>query len=427
MGRARTRNATVQTGERGATTSTERSLFVYGSERQATVRELDLMIALDSWAKSIDGAITWPIRTGRWDIKPTDGDRGEADEAKRQLRPIGGRFVAGMSSAVSRRVSNAEQVWEMEGRTAVLKDVAFRPADQCEAVRDDNGRIIGFRQQAWTARRTIDDEFLIADRKAFVYVHDDASRPGVGVSALDTAYQDYVNKKKLRFYRNKSLEKFGGPTTHVKTEATAGSDGWKAAEDAAADARSGGAITTDMKTELSYLVAPNPGVAFRQAIQDHNFEMAVSAYVQFLALAQEGNSGAYALSRDHSDFLTIVTEGRMAEMAQAASDGPVRDIVELNFGEQAAFPVFEFEPFSEHESRAIVAAAETLFGKLGEPMPDFLKEAIIEGYAKHLGVEKPANADATADEDAEADAKDESDTQETRQTPARPGREGNDR
>jgi len=148
--------------------------------------------------------------------------------------------------------------------------------------------------------------------------------------------------------------------------------------------------------------------------------MAVSAYVQFLAMAQEGNSGAYALSRDHSDFLTLVTEGRMAEMARAATDGPVRDIVALNFGENAAFPTFEFEPFSEHESRRIVAAAETLFGKLGEPMPDWLKEAVTEGYAKHLGVEKPEGAD-----DQDGDRDDDADDQDkTRQTPAKPKQEG---
>lgn len=383
----------VETGERGTTSSDERSLFVYGSERQPTVRELDQMLAFDSWAKSIDGALSWPIRTGRWFVKPAEGDRGEAAEVKRQLRPIARRLVAGMSSAVSRRISSAEQIWEMEGNTAVLKDVAFRPHDQCEPVRDDNGRIIGFRQRAWSPRRSVNDEFLFADRKAFVYVHDAMSRPGVGISALDTAYQDYVNKRKLRFYRNKSLEKFGGPTTHAKTDAPAGSKERESVEQAAANARSGAAITTDTKTELSYLVAPNPGMAFRQAIQDHNFEMAVSAYVQFLALAQEGNSGAYALSRDHSDFLTIVTEGRMTEMGQAASDGPVSDIVALNFGDDAAFPTFEFEPFSENESRAIVAAADTLFAKLGESMPVWLKEAITEGYAKHLGVEKPATTD----------------------------------
>lgn len=438
MGRTRDQaasNGRVETGERGTASASEHTLFVYGDERQPTLRELDRMISFDSWAKSVDGAITWPIRSGRWRIQPAEGDRGEAAEVERQLRPkVGGRLVAGMSTAVSRRIRCAELIWETQDRdgkpvpsdspaasVVALKDVAFRDVEQCEPERDDHGRIKGFRQQAWTMRRSVDDLFLFEDRKAFVYVHDDAARPGVGVSALDTAYQDHVNKKKLRFYRNKSLEKFGGPTTHIKTGAQPGTQAWIDAEDVASKARSGGAITTDKETELAYLTTPNPGVAFRQAIQDHNFEMAVSAYVQFLAMAQEGNSGAYALSRDHSDFLTLVTEGRMAEMAQAATDGPVRDIVVLNFGEGAAFPTWEFEPFSQHESRAIVAAAETLFGKLGEPMPDWLKNMITEGYAKSLGFEKPADADDEADADA-----DEADDPDARgdDTQDRPGRGG---
>ena len=437
---AGSRNGRVETGERGTASASEHTLFVYGDERQPTLRELDRMISFDSWAKAVDGGITWPIRSGRWRIKEAEGDTGEAAEVERQFRPkVGGRLVAGMTTAVSRRVRCAELIWETEDRDGkpvppdspaasvlALKDVAFRDVEQCEPERDDHGRIVGFRQQAWTLRRSVDDTFLFEDRKAFVYVHDDAARPGVGVSALDTAYQDHVNKKKLRFYRNKSLEKFGGPTTHIKTPATPGTKAWNDAEDVAEKARSGAAVATDKETELEYKTVPNPGVAFRQAIQDHNFEMAVSAFVQFLAMAQEGNSGAYALSRDHSDFLTLVTEGRMAEMAQAATDGPVRDIVVLNFGESAAFPTFEFEPFSEHESRAIVAAAELLFDKVGAPMPDWLKDLITEGYAKHLGFEKPSEADAEDGDDADGDRGEDGDDQDEAAGDGNRRREGED-
>lgn len=385
-------------GVAGASSYLGDSLIQYGNRRPPTVVQLDAMIRFDPWAEAIEGALTWPIRPAKWSIKESEGDTGEAEEARRQFAPLASRAIAGAVSAICRRVAFAEQVWTYDraANRAVLEDLAFRPADQCEVIPDANGRPTGFRQRAYArGRGLVNEDFLAGgdERKAFVFLHDSSRRPGVGRSAMEAAYQHYEDKQKHSFYRGKSLEKYGGPSTHGKTNVQYGSEAWNSFEAVVRDARSGASIVTDKESEIDYLVPPKAGDAFRQARQDLNFEMAVSAFVQFLALSQEGNSGAFALSRDHHDFLTVVTEGRMAEIAEGFTSGPIYDLTFWNFGPGAAFPYFEFEPLSENVSKRIIEAAGRLFAKTGRPMPQWLAEGVAEGYARSLGVEKPEDAD----------------------------------
>lgn len=355
------------------------------------------MMSFDPWAEAIEGALTWPIRSAPWSIQETDGDRGEAAFVRERFGKLAIRAIAGSLTAVGRRVAHAEQVWDLDGEDVILADLAFREADQCVVERDRNNRPIGFRQRAYaglvSGRGFVNEPFLFADRKAYVFFHDAATRPGAGRSALEGAYQHHLDKKKLYFYRYKLLEKYGGPSTVGKRGTGGGEDERRAFEKAVADARSGASVVIDADDDIGYLDPPNAGEAFGATIRDLNFEMAVASFVQFLALAQEGNSGAYALSRDHSDFLTIVTEGRMAELADALTTGPIRDLVFWNFGPDASFPAFEFEPLSEHVSKKMAEAAGRLFAKTGRPMPRWISEGIVDGYAASLGVEKPEDAD----------------------------------
>lgn len=394
-----------QEGERGisggeATSYLDDSLFRYGGRRRPAPGQLDAMLRFDPWAFTIEEALTWPVRAAQWSIEPAEGDTGEAEEATRQFAPVADRAVAGTLAAVCRRVAYAEMVWDYspEERRVILADLAFRPIEQCTPIPDKNNRIIGFKQRAYApGRGAVNEDFLLAERKAFVFLHDSAKRPGTGSSVLEAAYQHYEDKQKVLFYRFKSLEKYGGPSTHGKTSAAPNSDERRSFEEAVRDARSGASIVTGPEDEILYLAPPNAGVAFRQTQQDLNFEMAVSGFVQFLGLAQHGNSGAYALSRDHSDFLTIITGGRMGQIADAFTQGPVHDITYFNHGSDAAFPTFKFEPLSDHVIQRVLKGAEVLFGKLGAEMPDWLKDGIVEGYARSMGIEKPKEAETVGE------------------------------
>ena len=404
-----TRNGSKpQTGERGtsgASSFAYDSLLSYGKQRtRPKPHQIDRMLSEDGWASAIEGAQVWPIRSLEWSVEEADGDTGEAEEVRAQLEPLADKLVAGMSSAIARGVAFFEQVWGYRGGRVVLEDIVLRPAEQCEVLRNRNGRPIGFRQRAYVqGRGPVNEDFLFADRKAFVFFHDEASRPGVGVAALTPTYHNFEDNGKRAFYQDFLLEKYAGPSTHVKTHAEPGTPAWRAAEEVARDMRSGAGVVTDPSTEIAQLLTPNAGLAFRNARRDAHFESAVSQYVQNLALAESGNSGAYALSRDHSDLRTLVADGRVKEQDDRATAGPVADIVFWNYGPGGSVPSFNRGSLSEHVTARILAAAETLFAS-GHPVPDWIVEGILERYGPALGIDKPEGADEPEDQRAADEA-----------------------
>ncbi len=300
------------------------------------------------------------------------------------------RVVAGMCQAVGQRIAYAELVWGLNEKSLpVLVDVAFRPVETCTPERDRNGRVIGFKQRAFAEGRNVDATFLVSERKAFVYAHDSTVNPTTGKSAFETAYHYFTDKRKILFYRYKNLEKFAGPTTHGKTKET-NREKREAFERSVREARSGAAVITGPEDSIDYLQASNPGVAFRQAITDVNFEMAVSTLVQWLALAQEGNSGAYNSSEVQYRLLNNVTEGRIAEMEEAAG-GLCKAICDVYYGPGAAVPTVECEDIAEEPKERIRSAAEQHFAK--NPLPDWLLGPLEEAFARQMGIEKPEDAD----------------------------------
>jgi hypothetical protein len=359
--------------------------------RKPSPTDLDHMISVDGWALAMYAALVWPIRSLRWSVVPAEHDAGEAELCRAQLEPLMRRIVAGMCEAIGHGISFAELVWgsSVDGNL-FLKDVAFRPVWSCIPKLNRNGRLVGFRQVAYgVVGGLVDEEFLVEERKAFVYAHDSTLAPNAGKSAFETAYQYFTDKRKVLFYRFKNLEKFGGPSTHGKTKATGKKR--EAFETAVRDARNGAAIITDPEDEISYLQVPNAGLAFRQAITDLNFEMAVSAQVQHLAYAQEGNSGSYNASEVQQRLLRKITEGRIAEMEAVAGE-LCRHISEVNLGLGAAIPSIQADAAAGEIRELIKEAAKMLFGN--RPIPEWFAEEITLGYARQMHIEKPEGVEA---------------------------------
>ena len=373
---------------------------VLGKRPKPSPADLDHMISVDGWAEAMYSALTWPIRRPKWSVVPAEGDTGEADLCREQLEPLLRRIVAGMCQAVGHGVAFAELVWNIDSGandgTVVLEDVAFRPVSTCRPERDRNGRVIGFKQVAFGQSGVVNEKFLVSERKAFVYAHDSTTSPGIGKSAFETAYHYFTDKRKVLFYRFKNLEKFGGPSTHGKTKATG--EKRKSFETAVRDARNGAAIITDPEDEIAYLQTPNAGLAFRQAITDLNFEMAVSTLVQWLAYAQEGNSGSYNASEVQNRLLESVTEGRISEMQDEAAV-LCRHICEVNFGEGAAVPKIEAESIAQEPKELAKDAVQTVLED--RRMADWFEEALVEAYARMLRIEKPEGAAWFANESRE--------------------------
>lgn len=353
------------------------------------------MLNLDGWVQAMHAGLTWPIRRLKWSVVEAEGDTGEADEVRAQLDRLMPKIVAGMSQGVAHGVAFAEIVWEEsdDGGRLVIEDVAFRHVSTCKPERDKNGRIVGFKQIAYGTGGFVNEMFLEAGRKAFIYAHDSTTSPGVGRSAFETAYQYFQDKRKVLFYRFKNLEKFGGPSVVGKTKA----EGQAKVDfaDALNDLRNAGVAALGPDEEAAILHAPNAGVAFRQAITDLNFEMAVSALMQWLALAQEGNSGAYNSSQVQANLLNDATGGRVVEM-QDAVDALPRHICEVNFGPGAAVPTIDAEIIDEGARKALKDAGDRLID--WEHLPAWIRAVLPEAYVRLFGIDKPEGADEGADD-----------------------------
>lgn len=380
---------------------------VLGRRPKPSLQDLNHMLNLDGWVQGMHAALTWPIRRLQWSVVEAEGDTGEADEVRAQLNKLMPTIVAGMSQGVAHGVSFAEIVWaESQDRSRlVIEDVAFRPVSTCTPERAKNGRVVGFRQLAYGQHGFVNETFLEVERKAFVYAHDSTTSPGVGRSAFETAYQYFQDKRKVLFYRFKNLEKFGGPSVVGKTNAEGAAKSDFA--DALNDLRNAGVAALGPDEEATILHAPNAGMAFRQAITDLNFEMAVSTLMQWLALAQEGNSGAYNSSQVQADLLNDATGGRVVEMQDAADVLP-RYICEVNFGANAAIPTIRAELIDEGARKTLKEAGDRLVD--WENLPAWMRTALPEAYARLFGIEKPENADETVPDGSDPSQGDDSET-----------------
>lgn len=393
-----------ETGERGTSHSDAFSLFApVGNlpgdrRRRPTPQEINVVRDTDGWAEGAFVALTRPIRATTWSVVPHEDDAGEADLCREMLTPLLSNLVAGMCGAVGDGISFAELVWELRDDEPWLADVAFRPVDQCEPIRSKTGRIEGFKQVAYSGRGMVNETFRIDEMKAFVFLHDEASNRGVGRSALTNAFHNATDKRKLDWLRKKGLEKSGLPTTHGKTNATGAQR--EAFERAVNDARGGASVVTNLEDQIAFLSAPNAGVGFRQAITDGNFEAAVASQVAWLALAQEGNSGSYNSSDVQMRLLTSVTEGRIAEMEEAASALP-KMVCDLYFGLGAAVPSIRAESVDEEPKDRIRSTTEEYFARNG--VPEWLVGPLVEAYARMMGFEKPEGADGGAKQPRAAD------------------------
>jgi hypothetical protein len=70
----------------------------------------------------------------------------------------------------------------------------------------------------------------------------------------------------------------------------------------------------------------------QKAIESCNSEMALSVLAQFIMLGQQGNTGAFALSRDQSDFFLDGLQYIVDLICGVINDKVIRPYLEINFG-----------------------------------------------------------------------------------------------
>jgi hypothetical protein len=82
--------------------------------------------------------------------------------------------------------------------------------------------------------------------------------------------------------------------------------------------------------------------------------MAKACLAQFLDLGTSGERGSFALSRDKSLFFYQSLEAVLEDIADNINSYLIPDLVQYNFGKNAAFPRFKFRPLTDEKADSIM-------------------------------------------------------------------------
>ena len=120
-------------------------------------------------------------------------------------------------------------------------------------------------------------------------------------------------------------------------------------------------ITYPEGWELDFLLANFDPEKLKASIQFENEEMTFAFLANFLLLGAGGNSGAYALSQDLSDFFTGAIL-YIAKLIAGEMDKIGKELIDLNFGPQEQYPSMKVN--------GIVDEIDAAFGNLLKALTD---------------------------------------------------------
>lgn len=379
-------------------------LNVLGQDFSA--RRLDEMLRRDGKARSIEQALTLPLRSAQWSIEATDGDRGEAEFIRAALTrsanadgmstPL--ELVLGQAtSACLYRRAFFEKVFKAEDGRVVYDKLALRPAATCKYLYDRrDGAFKGFSQYVGDDHPGADEmgRITIAPDRAWVFVYGQHRRPVEGVSDLETVYSLYEAKQKVRFLWFVFLENQTMPKAVVKDESGDQNAPGKLARKVAT-LKGGGVVGIGKdQTVEPYETSNAAADAFRDAIRFLDSEMSGSVLAGFtdLAGAAASGRGSFALSSDQSDLFLQSRQAALVELGASLTNFVIADLCRWNFGISAAVPQFKFGPLvPEHADKAL-EMLQSLAGQERPLVPQEFIDMLIEKVASYLGL----NADVVA-------------------------------
>ncbi len=322
------------------------------------IEDFRKMLDKDGKARSLEAALTAPVMGAQWHIEPAEADKGEAEFVDHYLRQAwlaGGMktafqdVIGQATSARTFRKAFFEKTYkqgsgEFEGKI-VYDNLAFRPPETCETWRDDRtGAFKGFRQKPIrkSAVITTEDVKDIVFHPPYCWVHINGQHrnPLSGVSDMQVPLWCFKTKQRVLWLWTVFLTTQAEPRTLVQ------SGDHESAAKQVAKLKGGGTVGVNTGTDVEVLESSGQGAkAFQEFIAYLDNQMLASNLAGFLDLTSPTQgTGSFALSKDQSAFFEMAEERFMKELADSITRNIVGDLVLINFGPDAAFPTFTFEP-----------------------------------------------------------------------------------
>ncbi len=349
---------------------------------------LDTRKALEKDGKlsCIEQALTLPILSAPWSIKPAPGGEKVAEELETFLRMgalEGGMqvpfqtVIAQATSARAYKKAFFEKIYKEQDGKVFYDKIAFRPAETCRIARDpDTGAYHGYRQTP--VRQGGAKNFRDVDiRPPYAWVHINGLRrnPLSGTSDLQISLWCHETKMKILYLW----------TTFLATQAeprlmTSGSDPDEAARKLAS-LRGGGVVGLPNGTTATVLESNGTAAqVFKDMINYLDTQMSASVLANFTDLASGATgTGSYALSKDQSTFFVESLEAYSRELAESITHNVLGDLVVYNYGRDAKFPRFEFGPLADSDVDRCINLVNGLAVATNNVLPfEFTEELAIK-------------------------------------------------
>lgn len=247
--------------------------------------------------------------------------------------------------------SVSEKLFEPWESRLWLKDIKTRAPHDIEFRQNEFGDILGIEQQGSTGRKIV-----IPEEKVVLYVHGREFSNPYGTSDLEAAYRAWVLKDNSYKWLAMYLEKLGIPPIFLLYNPNSYQ----------------GAPLTQLQNVLQNMAAATAGLIPRRNKEDIEpwtpelgsqtqsvFIPALNMFNQDIARAilipnllgytAEGQAGSYARAVKQFDAFIMTVLQLRRTLASTMNAQVVRQLVQLNFGEQEAYPEFRFLPLQDED------------------------------------------------------------------------------
>ncbi|MEJ5889380.1 hypothetical protein WDZ16_12990 [Pseudokineococcus marinus] len=332
------------------------------------VQVYDRMRKQDGQVRSVLRAVTMPLQRTRWYVDPNGADPAVVQLVAEDLGLPVGMGVPGEGAGPATTVPRSrdrfswpqhlqeallclpfghsffEQVYRIDGQgRARLRKLAPRLPRTLSAINvASDGGLVSIEQQPPADRRGRVEKVVIPVDRLVAYVNEREGGDWRGTSMLRAAYKHWLIKDRLIRTQAQMIDRNGmgvplyKAASALEEELTAGR---KLATQWRSGLTAGAAVPADADLVLRGVEGDLPDAM--APIRYHDEQIGRTALGHFLNLGQQ--TGSWALGSTFADFFTLSLQTVAMQIADIANQHVVEDLVDLNFGPDAAVPLLRFD------------------------------------------------------------------------------------
>lgn len=364
-----------------------------------SIEQIQKMLRVDGDAAAIFAAIRLPIREAGWRMEAAKNGRREAKFVEDALkRPaIRGGLVTRFDDFLNQLLAALrdgnqifEKVWHRreDDGAWTLRKLAHRPSAEITFKTDHVGDLREIIQRPKRGGGPL----LIPPERAVVAVHDHAENPWYGQSAFEPAYWHHRAKLRLYFVAGLAYQLMAIPIRVGTMPVHATAEKRRKFLELLTAIVTNSAITLEEGFSITPFESKRELKDFLPLIQHHSSKMGMSFLAGFFSLGQEGKSGAFALSRDHSSFFLMLLNGLLRWVADIINSTIVSELIDYNFGSEK-YPTFTFNKLPDDSVRLTAETFDKIITSSTKNTTDEFALEVERLIAERLGIDAEIDYD----------------------------------